>query len=196
MEQHLPQGGGPDKLSETPRWPKYIGALALDAWLARVAACDSQEQSVELFIAQYPDEEAEQIVVKTDSDDSFQLPLHLQWGNQSVLTDLSAQPLTPEDTEALRRILATAVNIFAGRTALFALYGRLEPRIYAAMATRLGTGKRLPASAELRSLHGQYVAKGVIEGCGAASAGTSARALVTRLERKRRRWMGTELRLV
>jgi hypothetical protein len=195
-QQHSPQGGSPNRLPETPRWPKYIGALALAAWLTRVAAYESPEPSVELFIAQYPGEEIEQSSTKAHIGNSFQLPLHLQWGAESVPSDLCERPLTPADLEATRRIQATAVNIFAGRTALFALYGRLEPRTYAALATRLSTGVRLPAHAELTSVHGQYVARGVIEACGTVSTGATVRALATRLERRRRRWMGTELRLV
>jgi hypothetical protein len=168
----------------------------LDAWLARVAAIDSQEPSVELFIAQYPDEDITPEAAQTFDPDPIQLPLHLQWGDGRPPADLCTKPLTPEDAEGTRRILATAVNIFAGRMALFALYDRLEPKTYAALTTRLNTGMRLPANAELKSVLGRYVAKGVIEACGAASAGAAARALVTRLERRRRRWMGTELRLV
>lgn len=196
MEHRPLQGGELQNALEYPRWPKYLGAVALEAWLRRVAACEPEEPSVELFIAQYPGDDVEPEAVQPLDHDSIQLPLHLQWGDDPLPADLSGQPLTPEDTAAVRRILATAVNIFAGRTALFALYDRLETTTYAAAATRLNTGIRLPASAELKSVHGQYVAKGVIEACGTASAGATARALVTRLERRRRRWMGTELRLV
>jgi hypothetical protein len=168
----------------------------LEAWLTRVAACDSQEPSVELFIAQHPGEDLERPATESNDDDIFQLPLHLQWGDEPIPADLCEQQLTPEDNEAMRRILAVAVNIFAGRTALFALYAQLEPMTYAALATRLSTGMRLPANAELTSVHGQYVAKGVIEACGTAGASAAASALVARLERRRRRWMGTELRLL
>lgn len=187
MEQ--PRHGGEFEAdhNKIPHWPKYIGALALDAWLSRVAAIDHQEPSVELFIAQYPGDDVEPEAVQPFDPGSIQLPLHLQWGDEPAPPDLYTQPLTSADTEAMRRILATAVNIFAGRTALFALYGCLEPRTYAALATRLDTGVRLPASAELKSVHSQYVARGVIEACGTARAGPTARALVARLERRRRR---------
>lgn len=195
MEQQ-PQGGEFHRTIEHPRWPRYLGALALEAWLERVAAIDSQAPSVELFIAQYPGKGEEPAAAPPPDADPLQLPLHLQWGDSSVPTDVCAQPLTPEDAAATHRILATAVSIFAGRTALFALYAQLEQRTYAAMTTRLSTGARLPATAELKRVHGQYVAKGVIEACGAASAGATVRALVARLERRRRHWLGTELRLV
>lgn len=194
---HSHQGGDVYTPNNPPRWPKYIGSLALDAWLTRVAAYDSvQTPSVELYIAQYPGEVVEPDGAETFSIEAIQLPLHLQWGDESVPADLSEKLLTLADAEATRRMLATAVDIFAGRIALFALYGQLDQKVYAAMETRLSTGTRLPPRAELRSVHGQYPKKGVIEACGVAATGTTSRALVARLERKRRRWLGTELRMV
>jgi hypothetical protein len=51
MEQHdTHRGGEAQRTLELPHWPKYIGALALDAWLTRVAAYDASEPSVELCI--------------------------------------------------------------------------------------------------------------------------------------------------
>lgn len=65
MEQHPPQGGDLQSALDHPRWPKYLGALALDSWLTRVAEYDDQEPSVELYIAQYPGDEVEQPPVGT-----------------------------------------------------------------------------------------------------------------------------------
>lgn len=202
MEHHPPQGGELRTTLEHPRWPKYIGALALDAWLSRVAEYGDQEPSVELYIAQYRDEDVEQ----AEPDETInpepiqpiplQLPLHLQWGGERTPTDLSERPLTPEDADATRRLLATTVDVLAGRTSLFALYVHLQPNAYAAMDTRLRMGTRLPRHAELCSIHGQYPAKGVIEACGIARYGLTARALAARLERRRRRWVGSVLRVV
>jgi hypothetical protein len=201
-----PLGGEFYRLHETPRWPRYIGALALDAWLARVAAYETaQPPSVELFIAQYPGEETEQAEIEPGSNsqmrevidiEAIQLPLHLQWGDESVPADLCEKPLTPADAEAARRILTTAVNIFAGRTSPFSLFGQLDDKVYAALETRLRIGTRLPPRAELRRVHGQYPSKGFIEACGVAATSSTSRAIVARLERKRRRWLGTELRVV
>lgn len=189
MEQLSRQGGEAYNSPNQSHRPRHMGAVALDAWLARVAACDT-EPSLELFIAQYEPE------ASAADTGSVQLPLPLQWGLDAVPDDLTEQPLTPEDAAATRRILARSVDIFAGRTALFALYGQLDQKVYAAMKTRLHTGIRLPRSAELRSLHGQYAARGAIEACGIAGSGAASRALVARLERKRRHWIGTALRLL
>ena len=84
MEQlHPHQGGETRRLRETPRWPRYMGALALDTWLTRVAAYDSiQVPSVELYIAQYPGEEVGPAAVETLSAEAIQLPLHLQWATR------------------------------------------------------------------------------------------------------------------
>jgi uncharacterized protein DUF6459 len=198
MDQLLsPQGGDIYNPHNPPRWPRYIGALALDAWLARVAAYEpTQPPSVELCIAQYPVEEVQPDAVEMLNIEAIQLPLHLQWGNEVVPADLCQSPLTPTDADATRRMLATAVNIYSGRTALFALYGQLDEKAYSAMETRLRTGTRLLPRAQLRSVHGQYPNRGVIEACGVAVAGNTSRALVARLERKRRRWLGTVLRVV
>jgi hypothetical protein len=197
MEHPYPHKGGELYQLHETRWPRYIGALALNAWLARVAAYgENQAPSVELCIAQYPGEEVEPDAVEAFDIEPVQLPLHLQWGDESIPADLREKSLTPVDAEATRRMLATAVNIFAGRTALFALYGQLDEKVYTAMETRLRTGTKLPARAELRSVHGQYPRKGVIEACGIAGYGRMSQALVARLERRRRRWVGMVLRVV
>jgi hypothetical protein len=179
--------------SEPGRWPRYLGALALDAWLKRVAAYETSDEppSAELFIAQYHDEETAPCL-----DEAFQLPLHLQWGREPVVDDPHSRPLRPDDAMVLQRVLTTSVDVLAHRKTLFALYGQLEPRTYAGLETRLRMGTGLPCHARLHSIHGQYPAKGVIEACGIASYGGTAQALVTRLERKHRRWLGTVLRIV
>src|SRR5947207_1923703 len=129
MEQQ-PRGGDPSRLPETPRWPKYLGALALDAWLNRVAALETpaHQPSVELFIALYPGDEVENTSAELCDNHILQLPLHLQWGDMSVPPDPPQTRLTSADAEVARRLLATAVDVLAGRSALFALYEQLEPR--------------------------------------------------------------------
>lgn len=197
MEQPIAhQGGESCEPYERRRWPRYLGAAALDAWLTRVAACETPTQppSVELFIAQYSGDEIDEPASARNG--AFQLPFHLLWGDEKVPADLSERPLTPDDAEVTRRILTTTVDVLAGRTALFSLYEHLQPKAYAAMETRLRTGTRLPRYAELRSTHGQYPAKGVIEACGIASYGCNIQALCARLERRRRRWVSAVLRVV
>jgi hypothetical protein len=68
--------------------------------------------------------------------------------------------------------------------------------VFAAMETRLREPPSATTAVHLRSVHAFQPAKGAIEACATLHHGRRVRALVARLERRRRMWLCTVLRML
>lgn len=128
--------------------------------------------------------------------DGFQLALPLRWESQLIPVDPTAMPLSVEDHCEVQRTLASAVSVFAGRSALFALYDRVDDRTYSILAAQLRGGQRIPSYSTLRSVHGQYASPASIEAWSTAGTASQTHAVAVRLERQGQRWLASTLRLL
>lgn len=124
--------------------------------------------------------------------DAFQLALDLQWARDHRIEE---QPILAVDLQATHRLLTAVLEVLDGRRQVAQLVDLVRPKVYAALETR---ARQLPMQqgSRLHRLHVCQPAKGILEASATVSRGEQLHALVARLERNRRGWCCSLLRLV
>jgi hypothetical protein len=126
---------------------------------------------------------------------AFQLALDLAWARKHRIIK-PEQRIAPADLQATRWFLSAMVEVLNRRRPLIQLQHQLDSRVFAGLETRLRSPPSSSHAIHLRSVHACQPVKRVIEACGVFEQGNRTRALVARLEGKKRRWLCTVLRIV